>query len=442
MIESGHILTRRLQSLNLSRNHLRWLPPIPGMTAEVLGLLCNLQTLDVSNNQLEYLPLDIRNCSSLCDLHVFGNPLKHPALIRAQSPCLGTIKLTVDEVSKITYYNKMNQKARTHGNPMCTVGLEGRSSSGAEQVQETSCKVETNAAFFKQDFTLVIRGCTKDVSVRLHTKPLNMQTRMIDMSAAYTPLRGLNLSFPVLLPVLYQQPIFNFFQPQALKQCVENCSLLYYTTDEDVVCMGDKCSALFLVLFGRIRLFRTAVDGPESVLQDLKAGEVMGEESLLYNDAFSVTASALEPTVLVKVPLTSMSAVLKNDPLKSAHCVLYHEALQYRKGDIERAAKEKEIVWGSRQWDKLRAEENNFVLKRMETVCQLHVFSMQATFGKCSRCCLPLAPAQQTDFSQQATGTHGTETVVFQSSCTMPTDCANTSSTQTRDNTSRSEQMH
>ena len=231
-----------------------------GMASQVLGEMIHMHTLDLSNNQLAFLPLDIRKCSSLTDLYVYGNPLKHPAMIRAQLPCLGSLKVHLEEVSNITYYNKIGQKARTHGNPLCTVGLEGGKSGNLEQQEETTCKVETDNPCFKQDFTLVIRDFHKEVMIRLHTRPLD-DKRMVDRNAPITSLRGLNFGFPVLFALLYQLPLFNFFHHADVAACVQTCTVVSYQRQEDVVCMGDQCGSLVILLFGRLRLSQTQSDG-------------------------------------------------------------------------------------------------------------------------------------------------------------------------------------
>jgi leucine-rich repeat protein SHOC2 len=108
-------------TLNLSKNELEYLPPLIGMTDSVFGNLGTMQMLDISNNRLVFLPLDMRKCSRLTDLHVYGNPLKHPAMLRAQTPCFGSLNVTLKHVSSIVYLNQLNQPARTAGNPICTV---------------------------------------------------------------------------------------------------------------------------------------------------------------------------------------------------------------------------------------------------------------------------------------------------------------------------------
>lgn len=148
-------------TLNLAKNELEYLPPLIGMTDSVFGNLGKMQTLDLSNNRLVFLPLDLRMCSSLTDLHVYGNFFKHPAMVRAQIPCFGSLKVTVEQVSNIVYLNKSNQPARNAGNPICSVGLEGGKSATAEQTQETTCKNETDNPRYNQTFPLIVRDCYK-----------------------------------------------------------------------------------------------------------------------------------------------------------------------------------------------------------------------------------------------------------------------------------------
>jgi len=371
-------------TLNLSKNALEYLPPALGMTEEVLGKLCKLRVLDISNNILPMIPLDVAKCSNLTDLHVYGNGLKHPALIRAQVPCFGSLSVRIEEVSDIIYLNKRNQTARKYGNPMCTVGLEGGKSGTVQQLQTTTCKVETNNPFFQQSFPFVIRDCYQTMACKLNTKPLDAQ-RLVDQSAPMTPLRGLQVRIPVLSSVLYQQPAFNFFSFESLAKAVDGCCVLIFRANEDIVCMGDKADALIILVAGQASVSQTEPDGRETILRELLPGQIVGELSLLCGDPFSVTVSAVEDAIVVKVPLSAMSPVFRNQPNKSVECLLYHEAIEYHKHDAERAEEQKDVVWGSKEWNKLRAKENESLYKRVEQMCHAHIFSHDQTNSVKSR---------------------------------------------------------
>jgi Leucine-rich repeat (LRR) protein len=365
-------------TLNLSKNALEYLPPSFGMAEEVLGKLSNLRLLDVSNNLLPIIPLDIIKCSSLTDLHIYGNILKHPALHRAQIPCFGSLSVYIEEVSEIVYLNKMNQVARLFGNPMCTVGLEDGKSGTEQQLQVTTCKAATNNPFFQQSFPFVIRDCYQTVACKLNTKPLDAH-RMVDQSAPMTPLRGLQVRLPVLVSVLYQQPMLNFFSFESLVKAVDGCCVQVFQENEDVVCMGDKADTLFILVAGRASVSQTEQDGRETKLREMHPGETVGEFSLLCGDPFPVSVTAVEDVVIVKVPLGAMSPVFRNEPNKSADCVLYHKAIEYHKYDAEREEEQKDIVWGSKEWNKLRSIENESLLKRVEQLCHVHVFQHDQT---------------------------------------------------------------
>jgi Leucine-rich repeat (LRR) protein len=371
-----------LTTLHFEQNELGYLPPLIGMASQVLGNLCKLQTLDVSNNKLVFLPLDLRKCSNLTDLHVQGNPLQHPRMWLAQIPCIASLKVHLEQVSDIVFMNKLNQKARLPGNPLCTVGLEDDKSddksANAEQLHVTTCKCETDNPHFKQDFALFVRDCRKRIAIKLHTKP-STQERIVDHKADMTPLRGLAIEIPVLFPILYQQRIFNFFRNEAVCKCMEEgVSVLHYQAQEVIVSMGDKVNALFILIFGKISMSHTQ-DGREMFLSEMNTGSVVGEMSLLCGDPFALTLTASESCILVKVPMAAVSAVLKNEPDESVDCLLYHEAIEYYKTDIERQEAQKEFAWGSEKWQNFRKAENVAIQKRLAQVCHLHVFSHDQT---------------------------------------------------------------
>ena len=64
---------------------------------------------------------------------------------------------------------------------------------------------------------------------------------------------------------------------------------------------GDKVGALLILVFGKLSLSETREGGHECVLRQLMPGEVVGEFSLLNNDVFPVTVTAIERSVIVKV---------------------------------------------------------------------------------------------------------------------------------------------
>ena len=196
-------LLTHIHTLNLSHNQLTHLPPTVGMASLVLGNLVHMKTLDVSDNKLVFLPFDLAKCSSLTALHVAGNRLQHPAMQRAQLPSLATLKVVIEEVSGINYVNAMNQKARTHGNPLCSVALGGGTSGCVEQVQHTACKIETDNPFFKQGFTLVVRDYSKDVEVRLFSTPQPSHVKKPTTHSLFLP--------PLLSPSLILSLSLSFF---------------------------------------------------------------------------------------------------------------------------------------------------------------------------------------------------------------------------------------
>ena len=189
----------------------------------------------------------------------------------------------------------------------------------------------------------------------------------------------MQVEIPVLFPLIYQMPFFNFFHPETLLMAIEACTVRQLQAQEDIVSMGDKVGALFIVITGKVALSRTELDGREIFILEKLPGSVFGEFSLLCDDAFSATATALESSVVVHVPISALSPVFRNQPQEVVNCLVYHEAKEYHKHDDERMEAEKDFVWGSKQWNKLRKDENAYLQQRMALICHVHVFSHDQT---------------------------------------------------------------
>jgi len=183
---------------------------------------------------------------------------------------------------------------------------------------------------------------------------------------------------PALFPLLYDKPFFNFFSHESVSKCARAASVLHVQAHENIVCMGDKVGAVLIVLFGCLSLSYTQVDGRECLVRHLLPGQAVGELALLCGDVSTVSATAVVPSVVVKVAGPTVSALLRNEAGKAVECLLFHLAIQYHSTHLDRLD-QKDLVWGSKQWDGVRRAENLAVQERAAQMCHLHVFSHDET---------------------------------------------------------------
>ena len=76
----------------------------------------------------------------------------------------------------------------------------------------------------------------------------------------------------------------------------------------------DEAHELFVVLDGRIAIANVALDGRESVVALMEAGDLFGEMGLFDGNGRSAAARALEPSSVVAVPYGAVRAVFERDP--------------------------------------------------------------------------------------------------------------------------------
>ncbi|HEY6794898.1 MAG TPA: Crp/Fnr family transcriptional regulator [Kineosporiaceae bacterium] len=78
---------------------------------------------------------------------------------------------------------------------------------------------------------------------------------------------------------------------------------------------GEVAPGFFVVVEGVVKLAVQEVGGGEKVLEVIRPGETFGEAVMLLGEPYPVTATALEPTRLVTVPIDAVEHLLASDPM-------------------------------------------------------------------------------------------------------------------------------
>ncbi|MEZ5381930.1 MAG: Crp/Fnr family transcriptional regulator [Microthrixaceae bacterium] len=77
---------------------------------------------------------------------------------------------------------------------------------------------------------------------------------------------------------------------------------------------GEPADTLFVVQSGRVAIGNRSVDGRESMVALMEAGDLFGEMSLFDGTGRSADARALEPSLVLSVPFTPLRAILDERP--------------------------------------------------------------------------------------------------------------------------------
>ena len=115
---------------------------------------------------------------------------------------------------------------------------------------------------------------------------------------------------------------------EQLERVQRHASRLHLQEGQLLFSQGDPARHFYLVLSGRLRLFRLSVDGAEKVIEIIGPGETFAEALMFLAQArYPVCASALEPVDLISLDTHDFAQMLQESV---ATCFLIMGALSQR----------------------------------------------------------------------------------------------------------------
>lgn len=133
---------------------------------------------------------------------------------------------------------------------------------------------------------------------------------------------------------LAQTPLFKGMQPQSMEAAREAFVIRSFPANKLIFEAGDQGAALYVVQTGRVRIFRTYLDGRERMFAYLGPGEVFGEMSLVDDQPRSASAEAIEDTTLLALYEENYWGLVRRFP-EIIHNLAAILAKRLREADIE-----------------------------------------------------------------------------------------------------------
>jgi CRP/FNR family transcriptional regulator, cyclic AMP receptor protein len=96
-----------------------------------------------------------------------------------------------------------------------------------------------------------------------------------------------------------------------------------YRAKQVVFSQGDPADAVFYVQDGKVKLTVLSTHGKQAVIAILGPGDFFGEGCLASQALRMSTASALEPSTILRVPKNTMVALLRREPVFSERFIAY-----------------------------------------------------------------------------------------------------------------------
>ena len=136
---------------------------------------------------------------------------------------------------------------------------------------------------------------------------------------------------------ILRHPFFKNLGQAEQQQLIEQSHEQRLAAGELLIQQGQPAERFFLILKGRIKLYRISADGQEKVVEIIQAGQTFAEAVMfMQRSEYPVYAEALEAVQLISFPNRLMLTLLQENPHACLH-LLGHLSmrLHQRLGELE-----------------------------------------------------------------------------------------------------------
>lgn len=117
-----------------------------------------------------------------------------------------------------------------------------------------------------------------------------------------------------LLEELTKAALFSRLDPAGLADLGRIARVRRADAGELLFAAGDPAAGFFVVLKGRIKLYKVSTDGKEYILRVVRAGETFAEAAAFSSLKYPVFAEALEPCRLAHFEVSEFRHLIKGNP--------------------------------------------------------------------------------------------------------------------------------
>lgn len=135
---------------------------------------------------------------------------------------------------------------------------------------------------------------------------------MIELSRIDPAKKGGGLALHDFL-LLKKTPIFEDLSDDAVLACVADGHVRVFDRKTTLFVKGEPADRFYLILDGWVKLTRQSMDGSESVISVLTAGDTFAEAAMFSQGGFPVNAVVVEQSRLLVIPSTSVFRCLREN---------------------------------------------------------------------------------------------------------------------------------
>ncbi len=114
--------------------------------------------------------------------------------------------------------------------------------------------------------------------------------------------------------ILKATPLFAALDDSEVTSLAERCGIRPYAPGEMLFSEGEACKGLYIVVSGRVRIFKTALNGREHVLTVEGPGASVAELPVFDGGKYPASGSAMEKTEVLFISRSDLRAICLEKP--------------------------------------------------------------------------------------------------------------------------------
>ena len=108
--------------------------------------------------------------------------------------------------------------------------------------------------------------------------------------------------------------LFCFLDKKDLDEVNKNKIHHHYKKHQMILQEGDTPHGLFCVTDGKIKVYKTSIDGREQIVRLVKAGDFLGYRALIADELYSASAMAIEDSEICFIKKEVFFKILRSNP--------------------------------------------------------------------------------------------------------------------------------
>lgn len=114
--------------------------------------------------------------------------------------------------------------------------------------------------------------------------------------------------------LLRRLPLFRHVRPEGLERIADRIVVRKVPARREIFRRGEPCEGLFVVVRGRVRVYRANAEGREQIIHDQGPGQTLAEVPLFDDGPCPANARAEEASVLLFLPKAAFRELYRSEP--------------------------------------------------------------------------------------------------------------------------------